>query len=116
MGLPAKAHWSFSYLGMLNGVLVLALVTTVLRASLSNVPRSAEPLGGLSLVTLLFAVMCWLCGLTAGRVLVFSGLLYGWGLACVLCGDAGFVTMTMRSAWAVIGVAFSFWVWMSDQP
>lgn len=106
------ARFRFSIVGAFAGVTFAALTLTAAMAWLPGASDWSVAVGGLGLTTILFAAMCEQSGHPKLRTLLHSALFYVGGLACLALGEAVPLHGAIRSALAVMVVAFASWSWL----
>lgn len=103
----------FSVGGLLHGVVLVALLLSSL-PSLTPDPSNRDlATGGLGVAVFAFAVISSLCEHSSRLTLLHCAVLYTWGMACVLVGEAVALGGLIRCALAVAGVAYAAWAWMT---
>jgi hypothetical protein len=106
-------RFSYSVNSLLLGVMNFVLLVGTLSSLGAGKPADDVAMGGLSLCTLFFSLLCGLMGQSAPRILLLSATFYAWGVICLLLGESCELHIVLRLALAILGVSYVSWAWLS---
>jgi len=111
-GNSAVFDFRFSLAALFAAVTIFALLVPSMLASWN--PKASDfaaSLAGLNLCALFYGLICGVMGDSHWRAFWRGVLFYFWGLTCLLCTQAWYLSIWQRALLASPAVFYSIWLW-----